>query len=227
MPETGAEMSEKIRVMIADDHAIVREGAWRLLNAQPDMEVVGEAQDGREVLPKAQELKPDVLVLDISLPGLTGLDLVPLLRAALPQTQIAVLSVHNKQAFVQQVLHSGALAYVLKTSPTADLLDAIRTVHQGEYYLSSKVRAEVIGSYLRQPLSGEDTGGFDRLTEREQQVFRLVAKGKSNREVAEVLCLSPRTVEKYRAQAMQKLNLKDLVEVIHYAIQHGIVVPEG
>ncbi|MCB2188594.1 MAG: response regulator transcription factor [Deltaproteobacteria bacterium] len=219
-------MGDKIRVLIADDHAIVREGACRLLNAQPDMEVVGEASEGPEVLTKAQELKPDVVVLDISLPGLTGLDLVPLLRQALPRTQIAVLSVHNKQAFVQQILHSGALAYVLKTSPTSALLDAIRAVHQGEYYLSAKVRAEVIGSYLRQPAGDGAAGGHTRLSEREQQVFRLVAKGKTNREIAEILFLSPRTVEKYRAQAMQKLDLKDLVEVIHYAIQHGLVVPE-
>jgi two-component system response regulator NreC len=219
-------MGEKIRVLIADDHAIVREGAWRLLNAQPDMEVVGEAQDGREVLPKALELKPDVVVLDISMPGLTGLDLVPMLRQSLPATQIAVLSVHNKEAFVQQILHSGALAYVLKTSPTADLLAAIRAVHQGEYYLSAKVRAEVIGSYLRQPLNDQGQSGYAKLSEREQQVFRLVAKGHTNRETADILFLSPRTVEKYRAQAMQKLGLKDLVEVIHYAIEHGIVVVE-
>lgn len=219
-------MSEKIKVLIADDHAIVREGAWRLLNAQPDMEVVGEASDGREVLAKAMELKPDVVVLDISLPGLTGLDLVPLLRQSLPRTQIAVLSVHNKQAFVQQILHSGALAYVLKTSPTSDLLAAIRAVHLGEYYLSAKVRAEVIGSYLRQPLDDTTAAGYARLSEREQQVFRLVAKGHTNREIADILFLSPRTVEKYRASAMAKLDLKDLVEVIHYAIQYGLVVPE-
>ncbi|MFH1057394.1 MAG: response regulator transcription factor [Pseudomonadota bacterium] len=220
-------MSEKIRVLIADDHAIVREGALRLLNAQPDMEVVGEASDGREVLAKAMEIKPDVLVLDISMPGLTGLDLVPMLRQSLPETQIAVLSVHNKQAFVQQILHSGALAYVLKTSPTSDLLAAIRAVHQGEYYLSGKVRAEVIGSYLRQPLDDAAAAGYARLSEREQQVFRLVAKGHTNREIADILFLSPRTVEKYRAQAMAKLDLKDLVEVIHYAIQHGLVAPEN
>ena len=219
-------MAEKIKILIADDHAIVREGAWRLLNAQPDMEVVGEAVDGTEVVPKVLELKPDVVVLDISMPGPTGLDLVPLLRRSQPRPQIVVLSVHNKQAFVQQTLHSGAMAYVLKTSPTSDLLTAIRTVHQGEYYLSAKVRAEVIGSYLNQPLREGAASGYMSLSEREQQVFRLVAQGRTNREIAETLFLSPRTVEKYRAQAMQKLNLKDLVAVIQYAIQNGIVVSE-
>jgi len=219
-------MSEKIKVMIADDHAIVREGALRLLNAQTDMEVVGEAQNGHEVMEKARDLRPDVLVLDISLPGLTGLDLVPLLRSALPRTQIAVLSVHNNPAFVQQILGSGALAYVLKTSPTTELLEAIRSVYQGEYYLSAKVRAYVIGSYLRQPTASGEESCYSRLTEREKQVFRLVAQGKTNRDIGEILFLSPRTIEKYRAGAMQKLNLRDLTEVIHYAIKHGIVASE-
>lgn len=216
-------MSERIKVMVADDHAIVREGALRLLNAQPDMEVVGEAQNGHEVMEKAKALKPDVLVLDISLPGLTGLDLVPLLRSALPHTQIAVLSVHNNPAFVQQILSSGALAYVLKTSPTTELLSAIRAVYQGEFFLSAKVRAYVIDSYLRRNPSAEEVCSYARLTEREKQVFRLVAQGKTSRDIGEILFLSPRTVEKYRAGAMQKLNLKDLAGVIHYAIQHGIV----
>ena len=226
MPETGAEMSEKIRVMIADDHAIVREGAWRLLNAQPDMEVVGEAQDGREVLPKAQELKPDVLVLDISLPGLTGLDLVPLLRAALPQTQIAVLSVHNKQAFVQQVLHSGALAYVLKASPVEDVLAAVRAAHRGEYFLSSKIEAEVVGAYLDHRREAPAVRGYDLLSEREQQIFRLVAEGNSTNQIAEVLCVSPKTVEKHRTNIMKKLGIKDRLDVVKYAVRIGIIDPQ-
>ena len=219
-------MPHKIKVMIADDHAIVREGAQRLINVQPDMEMIGEAQDGNEVLKMARKLRPDVLVLDISLPGLSGLELVPILRAALPETQIAVLSVHNKQPFVQQALGCGAMAYVLKTSSTSDLLMAIRAVYKGEYYMSAKVRAEVVGNYLRQPGSDKDAKGYLSLSAREKQVFSMVAKGRTNREIADILCLSPRTVEKYRALAMQKLNLKDLVAVIHYAIQQGIVVPE-
>lgn len=219
-------MSDKIRVLVADDHAIVREGASRLLNAQADMTVVGEAQDGRQALEMARALKPDVAVLDISMPELSGLDLVVLLRESLPETRIVVLSVHKKEAFVQQMLSNGALAYVLKTSPTSDLLEAIRAAMHGEYFLSSKVHAEVIGSYLRQPLCGEDEAGYAKLSGREQQVFRLVAQGKTTRQIAEILFLSPRTVEKYRAGSMQKLGLKDLVEVIHYAMQHGLVASD-
>lgn len=216
-------MSEVIKVLIADDHAIVREGAYRLLNAQPDMEVVGEAQNGYETLEKARKLKPDVVVLDISMPQLSGLDLVPLLKEALPETQIVMLSVHIKEAFVKQTLSSGALAYVLKTSPTTDLLQAIRAVYQGDFFLSAKVRTEVINSYLCQSHIEEKEIGYALLSMKEQQIFRMVAEGKTSREIATVMNLSPRTVEKYRASAMQKLNLKDLVEVIYYAFQHGIV----
>lgn len=221
-------MSKIIRILIADDHAIVREGALRLLNSQPDMEVVGEAQEGSEVLPLTKSLKPDVLVLDISMPGLTGIELVPILRREAPQTQIAVLSVHKKEVFVQQVLDSGALAYVLKTSPTSDLLAAVRSVHQGEYYLSAKVQAEIIGSYLRRPQKEITGDPKNRLTEREMQVLRMVAKGMTTKEVANVLFLSSRTVDKYRASFMQKLGLKSQNDLIRYAISKGwVVVDEG
>lgn len=214
-------MKSTIRILIADDHAIVREGALRLLNSQPDMEVVGEAREGTEVMPLARSLHPDVAVLDISMPGLSGLELVPLLRSELPTVQIVLLSVHKKEAFVQQALELGARAYVLKTSPTDDLLAAVRAVHNGEYFLSSKVQAEIIGSYLRQPHRQEDRNA---LSEREQQVLRMVAQGMTTKQVASVLYLSARTVDKYRASVMQKLNLKSLNELLRYAIQHGLVV---
>lgn len=212
----------KIRVLVADDHAIVREGALRLLNSQPDIEVVGEAQEGNEVLPLAEQLQPDVLVLDISMPGPTGLELLPLLRRQLPDLRIAVLSVHKKEGFVQQALDSGALAYVLKTSPTSDLLAAVRTVYRGEYYLSAKVQADVIGSYLR-PQSDDAKGGLAKLSEREMQVLRMVARGMTTKEVAAELFLSARTVDKYRASLMHKLGLKKLHDLIHFAIAQGLV----
>lgn len=215
---------EKLRILIADDHAIVREGAVLLFNSQPDMEVVGEAQDGSEVLPLARQLQPDVIVLDISMPGLSGIELVPILRKEVPAAQITVLSVHKKEVFVQQALDSGALGYVLKTSPTSDLLAAVRSVHNGEYYLSSKVQAEIIGSYLRRPSGEEVASTTARLTEREMQVLRMVVRGMTTKEVAKALYLSSRTIDKYRASLMQKLGLKSLNELIHYAISKGLVV---
>lgn len=215
-------MSRKIRILIADDHAIVREGARRILSNEPDMEVVGEAEDGNEVLTLALELKPDVMVLDISMPGISGLDLVPKLREAVPSMQITLLSMHKKEIFVQQALDSGALGYVLKTSAVGDLLAAVRAVHNGEYFLSSKVQADLIGSYLRKPHDKKTV----QLSERETQVLRMVAQGMTTKQVAYELYLSARTVEKYRASVMQKLNLKNLNELIHYAIQEGLVVLE-
>ena len=212
-------MTQRIRILIADDHAIVREGVRRILSAEPDMEVVGEAGDGLAVLPLALELRPDVVVLDISMPGISGLELVPEIRRALPETQVAVLSMHQKELFVQQALDAGALGYVLKTSAGGDLLCAIRAVHQGQYFLSSKVQAEVIGSYLRKPSAAKPVP----LSERETQVLHMVARGMTTKEVAARLYLSARTVEKYRASVMQKLNLRNLNELIHYAIQEGLV----
>jgi len=219
------EPRKKIRVLIADDHAIVREGAALIINSQIDMEVVGEAQCGNDVVYLARELQPDVIILDISMPDITGIELVPYLRKEVPKAQITLLSMHNKEIFVQQALESGALGYVLKTSPTSDLLSAVRTVYEGKYYLSSKVQARVIGSYLRCP-SDEKVERSVRLTEREMQVLLLVVKGQSTKEVASTLYLSSRTVDKYRASFMQKLGLKTHNELVRYAITEGHIIVE-
>ncbi len=215
-----------INVLIADDHAIVREGARQLLAAEADMNVVGVAEHGDEVLTKARSLRPDVLVLDISMPGLSGLELVPLIRRALPATQVIVLSIHQKEAFVQQVLSSGAKGYVLKTAPIEDLISGIRAVFKDEYYLSAKVEAAVIGIYAGNSDPQPLTGSYDSLTEREQLIFRMVVQGKSSKNIAELLCLSPRTVEKHRASALQKLDLRSPLERVKYAIKLGIIDPD-
>ncbi len=216
----------RIRVLIADDHAIVREGLKQLLNSQQDMEVVGEAEDGREALEKAKSLRPDVMLLDIAMPRLSGLEAVHLIKQAVPDTQIVVFSMHKKEAYVHQVFASGALAYVLKASPSSDVLEAIRAVHRGEYFLSSKIRAEVIGAYLQSRREKPAVRGYDLLSEREQQVFRLLVEGNSTNQVADVLCVSPKTVEKHRANVMKKLGVYNLVAMVKYAIQIGIIDPE-
>lgn len=219
------EKSRKIRVFIADDHAIVREGVLRLLNSQSDIEVMGEAQEGAEVLPLVKRLRPDVLVLDISMPGLSGLELLPLLRREVPGLRIVVLSVHKREGFVQQALESGALGYVLKTSPTSDLLAAVRAVYKGAFYLSAKVQEDVIGSFVRPP-SSAGKGGLEKLSGRERQVLGMVVRGMTTKEVAGKLFLSARTVDKYRASLMQKLGLKNLHDLIHFAIALGLVTVE-
>jgi two-component system response regulator NreC len=215
-----------MRILIADDHAIVREGLRQLLNSQRDMEVTGEAQDGREALEKAKSLRPDVTILDIAMPGLSGLEAVRLIKEAVPHTQIVVLSMHEKEAYVHQVFASGALAYVLKASPSTDVLEAIRAAHRGEYFLSSKIKAEVIGRYLESRKEKPAVRGYDLLSEREQQVFRLMVEGNSTNQIADVLCVSPKTVEKHRGNVMNKLGIHDLVALVKYAIKIGIIDPE-
>ena len=215
-----------MKILIADDHAIVREGLKQLLNSQKDMEVVGEAENGREAVEKAKSLRPDVTIVDIAMPGLNGLEAVRLIKDAVPDTQIVVFSMHKKEAYVHQVFASGALAYVLKASPRSDVLKAIKAVRRGEYFLSSKIRAEVISSYLKSRREKPAVRGYDLLSEREQQVFRLMVEGNSTTQIADVLCISPKTVEKHRANVMKKLDIHDLVAMVKYAIKIGIIDPE-
>ena len=211
----------KTRVLIADDHALVREGARQAIDGLPDAEVVALAEDGESALRLAQQHRPDVLLLDISMPGLTGIDVIPLLKRACPQTRIVVLSIHQKELFVQQALSAGALGYVLKTAPISDVIDAVRAVAKGHYFLSAKIEAAVVSGYVNKPDAVPH--GYGSLTDREQQVFRLVVQGRSNRQVGELLALSPRTVEKHRAAILHKLDVRDTVEMVRYAVRLGII----
>lgn len=216
----------KIRVLIADDHAVVRSGLKQLISEQTDMEVAGEAADGLEALAQARALKPDVIVLDIGMPGVSGLEAVGLIKEAVPACQIIVLTMHGKESFVRQVLGTGALAYVLKASPVTDVLEAIKAVHGGQYFLSSKIEAEVVGAYLDSRKQAPTPRGYDTLSEREQQIFRLVAEGNSTNQIADVLCVSPKTVEKHRTNIMKKLSLKDRLDMVKYAVKIGIIDPQ-
>ena len=215
-----------MRILVADDHAIVREGLRQLLAREPDMDVVGEAEDGQEALEKARSLRPDITLLDIAMPRLSGLDAVRLIKEAVPETQIVVLSMYEKEAFVHQVFASGALAYVLKAASSSDVIEAVRAAYQGEYFLSSQIRAEVIRTYLDSRGEKRSVRGYDLLSDREQQVFRLVVEGNSTAQVADLLCLSPKTVEKHRANVMKKLGVRDLLAMVKYAIKIGIIDPE-
>ncbi len=217
---------KNIQVLIVDDHAIVRDGLRQLLSSQPDMEVAGEAEDGQVALKKVKSLHPSVILLDIAMPRLSGLEIIGIIRETAPDTQVVVLSMHAKETFVQQVLAAGAMGYVLKASPSSDILEAIRAAHRGEYYLSSRLKAEVIGRYLKGRQGAPSVRGYDLLTEREQQVFRLVAQGQSTGRIAEILCVSPKTVEKHRTSLMNKLGVHDRLELLKYAIKIGVVDPE-
>jgi two-component system response regulator NreC len=216
----------KIRVLIADDHAVVREGFRKLLEEQKDMEVVAEAGDGLQTVKKAKTLRPDVALIDIAMPQLSGLEAVALIKEAVPETQVVLLSMHNKDAYVHQALASGALGYVLKASPTTEVLEAIRTVRGGEYFLSSKINSKLITAFLKSRVEKPPVSGYDLLSEREQQVFRLLVEGRSTAEIADILCISSKTVEKHRANTMKKLDIHNMVEMVKYAIKIGIIGPE-
>lgn len=215
----------KIRILIADDHDVVRKGISRIISEQPDMEVAAEAADGVEALEKARLLSPDIILLDIAMPRLSGLEAVRLIREALPDTRIVILSMHSKESYVHQALSAGALGYVLKAAGSSDILEAIRFAHQGEYFLSSKIKAGVIDSYLENRKKEPVVRGYDLLSEREQQVFRLTTEGKSTKEMADLLFVSPKTVEKHLTGVMNKLGVHGRLELLKYAIRIGIVDP--
>lgn len=217
--ETREKKTSPIRVMIADDHAIVRTGASRLIKGEPDMEVVGEVDDGSRVLSMARDLLPDVLVLDISMPGISGIELVPILRKEVPGMEITLFSMHRREVLLQQALEQGVKGYVLKASAVEDLLSAIRAVYRGQYFLSAEIENDMIGIYLGRSRNKNTAA----LSDRERQVLLMVASGLTTRQIAEKLFLSPRTVEKHRAAFMQKLHLKNMCDVVQYAIQEGLL----
>ena len=215
-----------IQILIADDHAIVRGGIQQLLKKEPGMEVIGEATDGLEALKRVKTLHPDVVLLDIAMPNLNGLETIGLLKEACENCEVVVLSMHANESYVQQVLKSGALGYVLKASPSTDIITAIRAASRKEYFLSSKIKANVIDAYLKTSKSEPAVKGYDLLSNREQQVFRLVVQGSSTKKIADILCVSPKTIEKHRSSISSKLGVHGRLEMLKYAIKIGIVNPD-
>ena len=217
---------EKIKVIIADDHTVVREGIRQILAKEPDIEVVGEAADGMEALEMVRMMMPNVIILDVGMPGVSGLEAIGLIRETAPQCAVVVLTMHSKESMVHRMLDSGALGYVLKASPVVDVIEAVRAANRGEYYLSSKIRAELVSAYLHSRKEKPAVKGYDLLSEREQQVFSLVAEGNSTNRIAELLSVSPKTVEKHRTNVMKKLGIKNRMELVKEAIRMGIIDPE-
>lgn len=213
----------KTKVLIVDDHVIVREGLRQLLNSHSDMEIVGEAGDGKEALGKAKQLFPDVILLDLALPEMGGLVAISQIKDALPDCEVVILSMHDKEIYIHQALSSGALGYVLKTSPSSEVIEAIRASRRKEYFLSSSLNAEVIAVYIKNRGKKSIQSEYDLLTEREQQVFRLIVEGNTTKQIASTLCLSPKTIEKYRTNVSKKLGLNNIVNMVKYAIRIGVV----
>ena len=213
-------MSERIRVCIAEDHETVRTGLRLVVEAQPDMEVVGDASDGRLAVQRADALHPDVLLLDLSMPELNGLEVTRAVQASSPAVAIVVLTRHSEEGYVQQLLAAGATGYVLKQSATSELLQAIRAAARGERYLDRRLATRAADAYMLRHGRG-DGALHPSVSDREENVLRSMALGYSNKEIASELGISIRTVEVHKANAMRKLGLKGRIDVVRYALLNG------
>ena len=209
-----------LRILLAEDHEMVREGLKALVNGQPDMEVVGEAADGRAAVERAQELAPDVIVMDISMPGLNGLKATEHIKQTCPQVRVLTLTRHTDAGFIQQLFAAGASGYLLKQSAAEELVRAIRAVAAGGSFLDPQIAGKVIGGYLSQQARGGDEPPGD-ISEREAEVLRLIAWGHSNKEIAGRLQISVKTVEAHKANTMKKLGLTSRTDIVRYALLQG------
>ncbi|KIX14300.1 LuxR family transcriptional regulator [Dethiosulfatarculus sandiegensis] len=213
-----------MRVILADDHTLVRKGLIALLD-DTDIQVVGDAEDGREVLEKAAQLEPDVVVMDISMPSLNGLEATRQLKKSLPKTKVLILTMHSNEEYVYETLRAGASGYLIKRSAPRELIAAIKAAHRGEYFLSPSISATVIQKYLQQAAGDSEPAppGFTALTPREREVIQLIAEGLSNPQIADQLCVSLKTVKTHRSNLMEKLDLHNTAEITRYAIHTGLI----
>ena len=212
-----------IRVLLADDHTLIRAGLRMVVVSQPDFTVVGEANDGREAVALAEQLKPDVVVMDIGMPSLNGIEACRQIHDSLLGTQVIMLSMHSDEGYVLRALKAGAKGYMLKDSAEADRASAIRAVTAGKSFFSPAVSKILLEDYMRKLKRTGAEDSFDLLSPREREVLQLVAEGKSSKEVANLLSLSVYTVETHRANVMQKLNLHNIPELILYAVRKGVI----
>jgi len=212
-----------IRILLADDHTVVRDGLRALLEKQPDMAVVGEAADGRDSIRLAEEHSPDVVIMDIGMPNLNGIEATRRILAAHPRTAVLMLSMHQDESYVLRSLKAGARGYLLKDSLRSEVIDAVRAVFQGRSFLTRKVSRMLQEDYIQQLETRGLDDPYDLLTGREREILQMVAEGKSNKEVAGLLNISQTTVETHRAHILQKLGLHSVPELILYAVRKGII----
>ena len=215
---------DKIRVLLADDHALIRSGIATLLQSNKDFVVVGEAEDGEEAVRKTGELKPTVVVLDLSMPKLSGIDATKQITKKYPEVNVLVLTMHENEEYVYQILKSGAAGYVLKSAGKDELIAAIRAAAKGDKFFSPRISQIMAEGYVRrvEQAATEMSSGDVPLTRRELEVLALVVDGMTNQQIADQLFISPRTVDTHRTNIMQKLNIHDIANLVRYAIEHGI-----
>ena len=214
-------MTARIRVLVADDHTIVRQGLVGILQASAEIEVVGEAADGAEAVEKAQKLKPDVVVLDVSMPHLSGLEAARRIRESVPAARVLVLTMHDDEEYVLKMVRAGASGYLLKDSAASELLAGIHALKSGKAYFGPHASRALAEAYQSDRPLPEDP--FERLTDREREIFQLVVEGKTNAQIAEMLFISPKTVDNHRTRMMEKLGIHGTAELVRFAAKHKLL----
>jgi two-component system response regulator NreC len=213
----------KIRVLLAEDHTIVRKGLRSLLDGEAGIEVIGEAEDGREAVEKVGQLLPDVVLMDITMPSLNGLEATRQIKKRFPEVKVVILTMHANEEYIFQILRAGASGYLVKQAAPTELLSAIQAAYRGESFLSPSISRKVIEEYIQQAEATAEKDSYDQLTDREREVLQLIAEGHPNREIAELLHISVKTVGTHRANLMDKLDIHSTAELTQYAIRKGVI----
>jgi len=213
----------KLRILLADDHTVVRQGLRKVLEERQEWEVVAEAGDGRDAVRQAEEFKPDVAVIDIAMPLLNGIEATRQIVKRSPATRVLTLTMHSDEAYVNQILQAGATGYLLKDSADVDLIQAVSAVSMGKSFFSPAVARVMLDDYVRQLADKGISDRYESLSEREREIFQLIAEGKANKEIAAILSISPSTVETHRARIMEKLDLHSAAEIVLYAVRKGVI----
>ena len=212
-----------VRILLADDHEMVRRGLRDQLNKQPGWEVCGEASDGREAVKLALSLKPDVVVMDLSMPELNGLEATRQIRRDLPKTEVLIFTMHETEPLIREVLSAGARGYVLKSDAGRQIVSAVEALAHHKPFFTSKVSSALLDAFLKSVAKPDEGSSFSTLSSREREIVQMLAEGKSNKEIASLLSISVKTVETHRATIMRKLDINSIVELVHYAIRNKLV----
>ncbi len=212
-----------VKIILADDHTIVREGLAKLLEGEPDLKVVGEAEDGRQAVSQVEKFKPDIVLMDIAMPNLNGIEATRQIKKISPQTKVIILSMHSHDRYINELFGLGASGYLLKNATGTDIINAIQAALQGNTYLSPSISRRVIENYISMKSKSSQDDYYSKLSDREREVFQMIAEGRSTREISDILCVSPSTVKTHRANIMEKLKMDNISQLIQFAIHLGIV----